>query len=217
MNTNPYLEQMAGHDTHERLMARLQRVLTYTSIGLFLLLVCSLATNLYQLRQIKEVHHIVAIDEHGRPVTTLLRHVDDIGPDDPLKQLIVRRYVMDWVTDLRARPMDKQFLSVGLNTALQQTAGPALVKFQTAYTAEDPWKRIKTERVEVKLKGQPIRLTPSQWQAEWTEEITDQNGHVIRTDTYTGRFQVAEQKDWASATNSFGLRIADWDIQKIEK
>lgn len=213
--TNPYLEQMAGHDTHKQDLQRSRRDRGLTAIGLFLLLVASVYGNVYQMQQVKEIHHLTQVDDHGRTVSTLLRRTDEIPAGDPVKQLMIRRYLSDQVHDWRARPMDKQFLAVSLNTALQRMAGPAGGKFQVAFDQEKPFTRIKNERVEVALKGEPIPLTSTVWQAEWWEKVTDQSGHTLRTDLFTGRFQLAENREWVTPDNVFGVRIVDWGVDQI--
>lgn len=216
-NANPYLEQMQGHDTHEQDLQRSRRDRGLFALGLFLLLAGSLAGNGYQLHAVKEIHHIVAIDDHGRPVSTLLRPTWEIPQDDPLKQLIIRRYVEEWVDHLRTRTLDTQFLAINLNTAQRQIANEAVGKFETAYTLENPFVRVKKERVEVKPKGQPISLTPTIWQAEWKEEVTDQHGTPVRTDLFQGRFQLAENPKAATPMNPFGLTITDFGIDQLSE
>jgi len=212
---NPYLAQLQGHDTHENELRRTIRDRGIIAVGLFFLLVGSIYGNLYQMRQVKEVHHITAVDDHGRPVSTLARATTEVAADDPLKQVMTQRYVADWVKDYRTRMMDKQFLAVSLNTALQQTAGAAGGKLQTAIGQENPFTRIKNERVEVKLKGQPIPLTSTMWQAEWKEEVTNVYGNPVRTELFTGRFQLAEKSEWAAPGNPFGFKIVDWGIEQL--
>ncbi len=212
---NPYLEQMKGHNNHENDMQQAKRDRGVVALGLFIVLVGSAYGNIYLMRQVKEVHHIIAVDDHGRPVSTLLRRTDEVPPEDPLKQVMIRQYVAEWVANFRARPMDKSFLAIGLNTARQHTAGPAWAKFNTAYAEEKPWERIEKERVEVEAKGQPIRLTPTRWQAEWWEKITNQNGNATRKEEFVGWVQLAEKAEWATSDNPFGMRIIDWGIQEI--
>lgn len=214
---NPYLAQMHGHDTHEAEVQRTIRDRGFVAIGLFILLAASVYGNVYQMRQVKEVHHLTTVDEHGRPVSTLVRRVENIGAEDPLKQLMTERYVADWVTEFRTRTMDKQFLAIGLNTAQRHTAGDAGGKFETAITREDPFTRIKNERVEVKLKGQPIPLTSTVWQAEWHEQVTNVAGNPLRTELFTGRFQLAEKPEWATAMNPFGFKVVDWGMEQLSR
>lgn len=212
---NPYLEQMRGHDDHETALQHAKRDRGITAIGLFVLLAGSVYGNLYQMQQVKEIHHLTQVDEHGRVVSSLLRRTDQIPASDPLKVIMLQRYISDQVKDWRARPLDKQFLAVSLNTALQRTAGPAGGKFETALEKESPFARIKNERVEVKLKGIPIALTPSVWQAEWWENVTDASGRPVRTDLFTGRFQLAEKPEWVTPDNVFGVRIVDWGVDQL--
>jgi len=214
---NPYLAQLQGHDTHEHALRRTIRDRGIIALGLFVLLAGSVYGNVYQMRQVKEVHHLTAVDDHGRPVSTLLRKTSEIAADDPLKQLMMRQYVAEWVQDARTRTMDQQFLAIGLNTALQQTAGEAGGKLQTAIDHEQPFARIKNERVEVKPKGQPIPLTSTMWQAEWHEVVTSFTGTLIRTELFTGRFQLAEKPEWATPENPFGFRVVDWGIEQLSQ
>jgi len=213
--TNPYLDLMAGHDSHEAEMKRSRRDRGLMALGLFLLLGGSIAGNLYQMQQVKEIHHLAQVDEHGRVVSTLWRRTDEIPQSDPMKQLIIKRTLIEQVHNWRERPMDTPFLMTSLNTVLAQMAGPAGGKLQVALNQEKPWQRIKNERVEVEMKGQPIALTPNVWQAEWWEKITDQNGHPLRSELYSGRFQVAEKTEWVTPDNVFGVRIVDWGIDAI--
>lgn len=104
-----------------------------------------------------------------------------------------------------------------MNTAQRHTAGDAGGKFETAITREDPFTRIKNERVEVKLKGQPIPLTSTVWQAEWHEQVTNVAGNPMRTELFTGRFQLAEKPEWATAMNPFGFKVVDWGMEQLSR
>jgi len=213
--TNPYLVEMLKADDREGLLQRSRRDRGLMAFGLFLLLGASISGNLYQQRQVKEIHHLAQVDEHGRVVSSVWQRTDEMPASDPTRQLIMRRTLIDQIHNWRERPMDKQFLLINLNTALQRIAGPAGGKFQSAINQEDPFKRIKNERVEVELKGQPIPLSPTVWQAEWWEKVSDQNGRLMRSELYSGHFQTAEKAEWITPDNPFGVRIVDWGMEQL--
>lgn len=220
MEETPYLKynkNKRDHDTHEDLMqARIRDRGRWASF-LGLLLIVAIAGYIYERRQPKGIPYIYTVDSHGYTVSTMLRRPSEIPADDPHRVAAVRLHIMDWVSG-RNRSLDREVTSQKITSALLRSQGPGLVKLKTDLLAEDVWKKLEKERVEIKMEKLPIHIPGTEtWLAEWTEIVRGPTNTVLRVVDYTGSFQVTHQDSWAIGTNSYGLGIVDWSVQQAAK
>ena len=197
-------------DTHEQDMQRAIQKSARLNVLLFIVLFFVVYANVYQLRQTKLVPFISEIDAHGQTVVRKLVLAKDLPEENPRRIAWISNYIKEWVIDGRFRSADKDVTAGGIRAALQGAAGPARTNLLMEIKTEDVWKRIgeKREKVQVNMPKWPGAFPGGRtWQAEW-EEITSGPGYLQpKRQMYSGEFEIAQQDDWITMDNPWGIRI----------
>ena len=215
--SSPYLDLLRGADTHEADLQRMIRDRGRMVGMLFFLLVGAVYGNAYQLTLPKNVPYIHNVSEHGEVVTRILRRPEEVPPEDPHKQSFIRNRIKGYIENARVRTVDTSLMVRGINSALRESAGPARIKLSTEVQKEDLAQRIKRETVEVVLSKPPVPLAGNTWQAEWEEIVRAPNNTELRRETWTGSFQLAEQSNWVTEWNAYGVQVVDRNWTRINR
>ena len=217
--SDPYDEFLQVEDDREALMQQAIRTGRRTNVMLWVIILALAYANIYQLTQTKIVPFVNSVDEHGQVVARKLLLARDIPPDDEHRQAFISDFIKKWVVGSRLRSVDKKVTAGGINAALAGSAGPALANLQTELHVEDVWKRItvKRESVEVLMPKWPVYLGGESWQAEWEEVVTGATGIEISRQNYAGRFRVAQQDQWVTIGNPYGIHVVEASRQPFNK
>lgn len=216
--TSPYVEFLKGERTHEELLLARIRDRGRMAVSLGVLLIIAISGFVYQLRLPKQVPYINNVDSHGQVVSRLLLRPEEVPANDPNKQAATRTFLKYWIDGARIRSIDREATGKGLTTALRISKGPALTKLRMETNADEIFKLLEKERVEVLMPKDPIQLPGTNtWIAEWDEIIRGSNNQVLRRQECSGSFTFAQQDDWVNGYNAYGLGIIDWSIQPCRK
>ena len=215
--TSPYEQMLKGELTREQDLERTIRDRGRGFVMLFLVLLGSVYGNLYQLRLPKNVPYIHNVAENGQVVTRILLRPDEVPVEDPYKQAFIKTHLKEWIINSRLRSVDTVLMVRGINSALRMSAGPARIKLSGEIQREDIASRVKRETVEVLMAKAPVLLAGNTWQAEWEEIVRTASNIELRRETWSGSFQLAEQPDWVTEWNAYGVRIVDKSWAPLSK
>ncbi len=214
-----YFDGMKLRDQHEDDLQKRIKDRGRMVLMLFLILAGSVYANAYQLRIPKNIPYIYSVDNNGVVVKTILRRPDQIPPDDLQKQAFVRRVIIDWVTNARQRTKDVGFTIAGINTAIRTSAGEAQTELSMVVHKEDVAKSIgiQTRQVVPPVDAVPIWEAGNTWRWRWEEIVKGANGMEISREQWGGTFQIAEQPNWITELDPYGIHIVGKKWTQVSK
>ena len=216
--TNPYMERLKGSDTYEAVQQKARRDRGMGVMMLFVIAVGSVYGNVYLMRQPASIPYLVEVREDGKTVSSPIPRAADIPIDNPRKQDIIHTFLWGHIFNSQVRVPDRETTSGFLNLALTDTAGPAVGTFRAGVATEKPFERIKKEVAWPTIRGtvyQLLKDNPKLWGVNWTEDVKDLHGVLLRTDEFEARFHVIEDPKAVAPGNIFGLRIVVRQIDAV--
>jgi type IV secretion system protein VirB5 len=162
----------------------------------------------------KIVPYVVEVDRHGDAVA--------LGPAaemaDPDRRLVVHTLAL-WVHRTRTATADRALQRKLLEGAYALSAGRALTLLNAWYQDHPPLARTAEETATVSdIESVLAAGTPDHWRLQWSEEIRNPAGHLLRREVWQALVEVEIQPPRRLEevlANPLGIRVVDFDWQRI--
>jgi type IV secretion system protein VirB5 len=192
-------------------IAQSQSIAQWRIIALIMMLLLALSVggNIYLSTAVKVQPFVVQVDEHGYAIPVQMAEVSGID------ERVIAAHIGQFIINSRIRIGDKRAQIIFSENAYKSVgAGSNAASLLDRYFRDAP--PTKSEKtVHVSLQA-VIPLTPSTYQAEWSETTTSSDGKEIAV-TYSGIFEIAVSppKDMTNLVhNPLGIFVTDYHVQQ---
>lgn len=209
INESPFLNAKLRHmDVY---LAQSQSVAQWrlSFFILLILLVLSVAGNIYLSNSVKIQPFVVQVDEHGYSIPVQMAEVSGVS------ERVIASQIGQFIMNSRIRVMDRNAQIIFAKNSYKSIGeGSSAQRILNGYFSSNP-PTLNKYPVKIDIKS-IIPLTPQTYQAEWSESTTNANGQTFDIN-YQGVYEIVVSPPTNMqnlVTNPLGVYIVDYHVQE---